>query len=479
MLKLVLQRASDRPLYHQLADQLRELIRCGALPVGARLPTVRQMAQEYGLTRLTVHSAYMELQSEGLIEGSVGRGTFVADRLLIPTGLSAGTAIRVPPPPVWLSQGVMEDMMRMHGDKDLIAFAAVAPAPETYPTAEFNKSLRASLDKADQMGYGSTQGEEALREQVAHLLLDRGVVASPANIMITAGAQQGIDLVLRALATPDDIVLVEECTYVGMIEMAVQRSQRLVSIPSDAEGIRLDLLEAACQRYQPHLLYLVPTFHNPTGYSLSPARRQGLLDLAKRYDFLILEDDIYGFLAYDGPAPLALKADDHEQRVIYMLSFSKVLMPGLRLCALVLPPDSVYMHKILALKRCSDLVSSPFLQHALAHYLQRNRLQAHIQRVRPLYKERRDTMLTALDDYLPECSWTEPAGGMSVWVTLPAKVQERSFYLAALEHGVGVAPGSAFFALPPSQPHMRLSFSMQPPAKIRAGISILGRLLEN
>ncbi|WP_161977790.1 aminotransferase-like domain-containing protein [Dictyobacter kobayashii] len=214
-------------------------------------------------------------------------------------------------------------------------------------------------------------------------MLDRGVVTAPDNVLITAGAQQGIDLVLRSCVTPEDVILVEEPTYVGLLELAALRRQRIVSIPTDHDGIQLEALEEACQHYRPRMLYLIPTFNNPTGSSLAAERREALLQLARRYNLLIVEDDIYGLLYYDQQAPLPLKTSDSSGQIIYLFSFSKVLLPALRLCAVVAAPEQ--MQALASAKRSSDLLCSPILQHALAHYLKRHLLQAHIQQLRPLY----------------------------------------------------------------------------------------------
>lgn len=476
-MKFSLQRADTLPLYQQLVEQIREYIRSGSLPVGSRLPTVRQLASDYGLTRLTVHTAYAELQAQGLIESVVGRGTFVCTDLPIPTGLPRGARVtRAQPPPEWLSQGVLADMMRLGEQSEIISFAQVTPALETYPTAEFQRAMRTVLDMPCALGYGPTQGELALREQIVRLLLDRGIVTRPDNVLITAGAQQGIDLVLRACVTSDDVILVEEPTYVGLLELAAQRRQRIISIPTDQDGIQLAALEEACQRYRPRLLYLIPTFNNPTGRSLTQERRQMVLRIAREHDLLIVEDDIYGLLFYDRPAPLPLKASDSEGQVIYLFSFSKVLMPALRLCAVVAAPEQ--MQLLTGTKRSSDLLCSPILQHALANYLKRHQLQAHIQQVRPLYRERRQAMLEALADYLPECDWSEPAGGLCIWVNLPEQIDERQLYLSGIRKGVGFAPGSAFHVLPDRPPAMRLSFSSNSPACIRQGIATLSQVIQ-
>jgi GntR family transcriptional regulator/MocR family aminotransferase len=366
-------------------------------------------------------------------------------------------------------------MMRMTAQPDLLSFAQAIPEVSTYPTQELGRSLRVTLEDPISLSYSSAQGELTLREQVAHILLDRGIVTPPDLVMITSGAQQAIDLALRAFVSPEDIVLVEEPTYVGMIELAAQRGQRIVSIPSDEHGILPDALEIACKRYHPRLLYLIPTFHNPTGRSLSKERRQALLRLARTYDFLIFEDDVAGMLAYDDPSTPALKASDGDGRVIYATSFSKVLLPGVRLGMIV--AEEKHLLPLLAARRTSDLFSSPLLQHALADYLHRHHLSAHLQRVRPLYRVRRNAMHSALQRYLPECSWSYPAGGLNLWVTFPEQINERDFYLKAIEQGVGIAPGAAFFLQPQACAHMRLSFGAHTPERIEQGIAILGDLL--
>jgi DNA-binding transcriptional MocR family regulator len=474
-MKLSIQREGDLPLYRQIVNQFREYIRTGALPVGSRLPTVRELAHQYGLTRLTVHTAYAELQAEGLVEAVVGRGTFVAAHPPFPTSLHETFEAPVLPSPSWLSQGVLADMMRMMEHPGLISFAQAIPEPSTCPTQELGRSLRIALDNPASLSYSSTQGEVALREQVTQVLLDRGIVTSPNLVLITSGAQQAIDLALRAFTTPESVILAEEPTYVGLLELAAQRGQRVVGISSDAEGIRLDALESACKRYHPRLLYLIPTFHNPTGLCLPQERRQALLRLARIHDFLLFEDDVAGMLAYDAPAIPALKASDDEGRVIYGTSFSKCLLPGVRLGMIACAEE--HLSALLAAKRTGDLFCSPLLQHALADYLHRHHLNAHLQRIRPMYRERRDALLAALQRHLPICTWTVPQGGFNLWVTLPSQINERSFYLQAIEQGVGIAPGTAFFAQPQSRAYMRLSFGALSPADIEQGIAILGNLL--
>ena len=338
-MKLSLQRRSSLPLYRQIANQLREYIRSGVLPPGSQLPTVRQLAIEQKLTRLTVQTAYAELQAEGLVESVVGRGTFVATRptLQLMTNKIASKIITSLPQVPWYSQGLLADILRMGEQPDLISFAQATPAPETFPLTEFKKVFNNVLSEPVALSYTSTQGELMLREQIAHLLLDRGVVTPPEQVLVTSGAQQAFDLVLKAFAKPSEIILIEEPTYPGALELTAQRNQKVVGIPHDEDGLSLEALEQACQVYKPKLLYVTPTFHNPGGTSLSQEHKQELLRLADTYNLLIIEDDTYGFLPLtDAPVPGTLRElDTSGERVIYLTSFSKSLMPSLRLGAIV------------------------------------------------------------------------------------------------------------------------------------------------
>lgn len=472
-MRLQIQHHTDIPLYRQITDQIRALIQSGALPSGDRLPTVRQLAADLGLTRLTVHSAYAELQTQGLIESFVGRGTFVATHPLV---AAPGHRAALPQQPTpWHTQGLLAEIVGLTGTQ-LLTFAQAHPAPETFPARELGKALRAALDDPDALNYGVIQGETVLREQVSRLLLDRGITTSPDYVLITTGAQQAISLTLGAFTAPGDVILVEEPTYPGVLELAALRGQRVVSIPIDSEGISLSALEAACIAYRPRLLYLVPTYHNPTGNTLSPERHAAVLNIARAHHMLILEDDVYGFLSLDGPASLALKAADDEGLVIYSTSFSKIFIPGLRLGAIVAAP--AYLPKLAACKQSTDLTCSPLLQQALADYLRHGYLAAHLQHARSLYRERRDAMLAALERSLPACSWTHPAGGLNIWVTLPEQISEYDFVREATERGVGVAPGRLFFPHPRREAFMRLSFGAQPPERIEEGIARLGQILQ-
>lgn len=473
MLKLAIERESDVPLYRQLANQLRKLIRTGSLPPGARLPPVREVAAELGLTRLTVHSAYAELQALGLTEAVVGRGTFVAaDARTSPT---SAVVSAVPPTP-WLSQGLLAELTPAVEAEDLLSLSSAHPATETFPVRELGRAIQEVVADPLLLGYGPVAGEMALREQIATLLLERGIVTPPEHVLITAGAQQGIDLAIRSLTTAGDVVVVEEPTYPGVLEVAAQRRQPVVGVPFDQDGLSIDALTAICQRYHPRLVYTVSTFHNPTGLTLASGRRGDLLRLADEHDFLLVEDDTYGFLGLRGDASTPLKAHDEEHRVIYITSFSKMVSPSLRLGAIVASPR--YLPGLAAAKQGSDLVCSSLLQRALATYLRQGALPSHLERVRAIYRQREEALDTSLRRFAPACTWTRPTGGLNLWVTLPDGVEEVEVYREALAQGVTVARGQMFYAQPQRVGHLRLSFGTLTPGQIVDAVAILGQVIQ-
>lgn len=472
-MQLQLNRHGQRPLYLQVVEQIQERIRSGALPVGSRLPPIRQLADVLGLTRLTVHNAYAELQADGWIESFVGRGSYVAERPGAKAQMRPSSVLK----PV-RRDGSMHDMIQLAHEPSIISFAQAAAAPETFPVREFGRVMQHVLaeDGANLFNYGITQGETLLRDQLARFLLDRSVQVAPEQIIVVAGAQQGLDVTLRAIVQPGDTVLVEQPTYLGMIERMQMQGLKLVAVPIDEQGIRPDALETAITLHKPRLLYTIPTFHNPTGVCMSAQRQEVVLDIVQRHELAVLEDDIYGLLSYDGTAPLPLKARDTSGLVIYLTSFSKVLMPGLRLG--LLAAASPLLEQLIGIKRLTDLHSPQIIQHTVAEYLARGNFAAHLRATRALYRERRDAMAAALARSFPaDATWTIPGGGLCVWVALPPGIRSHELYEEAIERGVAFAPGQFFFPDQPAQHYLRLSFAAHTPDRIELGIALLGDLL--
>ncbi|HMN30105.1 MAG TPA: PLP-dependent aminotransferase family protein [Caldilineaceae bacterium] len=333
-------------------------------------------------------------------------------------------------------------------------------------------------EAAAMASYNASQGAPALRVELAKLLRERGLDFAADDILVTSGVTQGLALIAQATCRPGDIVLVEQPTYVGFLHTLKTQNIQPLGVPLDEEGPQLEALERIAAQHRPRFFYTIPTFQNPTGLCMTPARRQAILSLAERYGFLVVEDDLYARIAYDEPAPLPLLAADHNAQVIYLSSFSKTLMPGLRLGYLVAPPP--LLQRLLSLRRANDLCGPTLLQHAMARFLANGGLKKHLRRVLPIYRERRDAYLAAMQHYMPPAvGWTRPTGGFCSWVTLPPQNALRNIYQLAVQQGWIFAPGDVFLAEPSTHLHLRICFGNQPPATIRTGVEMLSGLVRD
>ncbi|HEX5689661.1 MAG TPA: PLP-dependent aminotransferase family protein, partial [Roseiflexaceae bacterium] len=261
-----LNRESAQPLYMQLAHDIQRRIRSGALPPGARLPTVRELAQQLGVTRLTIHSAYSELQSGGWVEATVGRGTFVSTHAVPPSTLAQ-------PGRELSAQSMMSDMMRMAQLPGLSSLSMAEPATDLYPLREFKQALDEALGGgAAVLNYSPPQGDPLLRTILAEQLRDRGVRVGPDELLITSGASQALSLITQVLARPGDAVIVEQPTYLGLLNTLSAQGMRPIGVPVDQDGLVVDALEPLILAHRPRFIYTIPAFQNPTGVCLSPQR---------------------------------------------------------------------------------------------------------------------------------------------------------------------------------------------------------------
>ena len=467
---LTLDRQSSTPLNKQIVQHIRHRIANGQLPVGTRLPTVRELASGLGTTTLTVHSAYAELSADGWVEPIVGRGTFVKAPAR-PADVIAELALDPSP------DGVLTDETRVQRVLELRSLASADPDPAAYPTAAFAEVLQEAAQDPSLLAYSPAEGDPRLRTVLVEHLRERGIVSTPDQLLVTRGASHALALLTRALTQPGDSVLVASPTYLGFLNTLQANAVEPLGVPFDAEGPDLEALERLIGQHRPRFFYTVPTYHNPTGVSLAPARREALLELARVHGLLIVEDDVYGRLALQGDAPPALRAGGDADLVVYVDSFSKVLMPSLRLGYVLAPPP--LRERLRFLRQAEDLCGSAFTERALALFLERGHLRTHVRRVLPRLRAKRGAMLEALERFMPSgVSWSVPEGGFNLWVTLPAGGRFGDLYPAALRRGIAFAPGSAFLAAPAGNDAFRLSFGMLSTEQIQDGVEILAALIE-
>jgi 2-aminoadipate transaminase len=313
-----------------------------------------------------------------------------------------------------------------------------------------------------------------------------GIDVTPANILVTSGAQQGLDLVGKLLLNPGDTVVVESPTYLGALQAWRAYEPRFVGVPMDEDGMRLDVLEEALQKHAPKLLYVLPNFQNPSGITLSELRRQRIVELACRYQVPILEDDPYGQLRFEGDHLTPLFLLDHERcsarsgepeaHVLYVGTLSKLLAPGLRI-GWVVGPEPV-IASLVQMKQGTDLHTGMLAQVLAYEVCKGGFLDRHVRKLREVYGARRDAMLACLAEHMPAgVRWTHPEGGLFLWLTLPPELDARELLRTALAHKVAFVPGASFFATGGGQNTLRLNFSYSTPERIALGVQRLARVV--
>ncbi len=363
---------------------------------------------------------------------------------------------------------------------DVLSLGGGLPAVDLFPAETYGEKLLELLADPRSVQYGPPSGE--LKEQIAFLMQRRGVACRPEEILVTAGAQQALQVAVAALVAPGDCVALERFAYTGIREALAPDAPRLLTLPSSLDdGLDVEALERRLLAGErPRLLYVIPDAHNPLGVSLTRAKRERLVELAEDYDFAILEDDAYGLLCCDGEFEPPLAALDSE-RVIHAGTFSKILAPALRLGWLRLPPPLV--DTFAAVKEAGDLECSRLTMLAVARLLADLDLERHLELLRSTYRRRRDTLLEALADRMPDgCAFTEPAGGLFVWLELPPETDaEELLERALVEHGVAFVPSAAFTdpddrGAPANA--ARLSFSTLEPEELRCAVAKLSACLD-
>jgi GntR family transcriptional regulator/MocR family aminotransferase len=489
MVGIQLDRDKPLPLARQIQAQLERLIGERLLAPGVKLPATRELAKALGVNRATVALAYEELVAAGWVRAHVGQGTFVAEG---PNGAApAPTAAVAPRPPVdWAglfsrSAGIIAADEERHRPIAVpgvtaISFAGGVPDSGLFPIDAFRRVINEVIrDEGEAvLQYYPAGGYPPLRRYIAAYLLRFGLEARPEQILIVNGSQQGFDVIARTFIDPGDVVAIEQPTYPRAVQVFRAFGAQLLAVPWDAEGPRVDALERLLERHAPKLFYCQPSAHNPTGLVMSAERRQRLLEITARHQIPIVEDGFDGSLYYGDRPAAPLKAADRDGLVIYIGTFSKILFPGLRLGWLVAAPPVI--EHLRAAKQLTDLHTSALIQAAVHRFCERKLLDRHLTRVAAEYGRRRAVLLAALARRMPAgVTWTEPRGGFSLLVTLPAALSAAALLPRALERGVAYTPGAPFFVDGSGERTLRLSFSALPAARIDEGVRRLADTIKH
>jgi 2-aminoadipate transaminase len=473
-----------KPLYVQIRDQLRERILNGGLKPGDRLEPSRELAHHLGVHRTTVGNAYADLESEGLIHGTVGRGTFVTplgQTLRVPRVRAQGPAQER----FWesfFSEEPRDDslgrLMASSAEDGMIAFAA-AHGPEELTSPDLVRRAADAVlrrEGARLVQYGATDGYQPLKIYLQTRLRRDGIPVELDEILVTHGCQQSLDLLRNALISPGESVVCENPTYTGLWNVFDSPGMRLIGVPMTRDGMDLDALESVLEQGRVKVIFCSPTFQNPTGFTMPLASRRRLLELAQRFQVPIVEDDVYGALRFRGRQIPPLKALDTAGRVIYLNSFSKVGFPGLRVGWLVASRQVI--ERLRRAKQRADLHTNLIGQAVVQELGARGWLDKWIRKSCKVYARKQDVLRRAIEGHFPpEVRVIYPEGGMSVWVELPSFLDAAELLVKARERRVMFAPSRYFYFQNPRHNEFRMCYTPLPDDKIEKGAAILGDLL--
>lgn len=446
---------TTEPLYAQLFHHIKNLIIEEQLTFGSKLPPIRQLAQELKVNNVTVINAYKQLEAAGYITSKRGSGFYVSKRL---TGETSSL------------------LSSPQSDRQLINFSSASPHPGIFPTKTFKKYIVEVIDR-DQgfaFSYQEVNGFMPLREVLANFLQKTyNIHTHKELIQIVSGAQQGLDIIAKGLLYAGDSVITENPTYNGALEVFKSRGCRTVPVKLTNTGINLIELEKKVRICKPKLVYVMPNYQNPTTICYSKETLLGLLELAERYDFFIVEEDSMLELSYDHRTPYTLKSFDTNDRVIYLKSFSKLLMPGLRMGFMIMP--KVLQESLTQTKQTTDISASGLIQRALELYFKNNKWDQHIHYMQEIYRDKYNYMLSRLEDLKEfNISFKCPQGGLCFWLLLPPNLSAESLYHTCYTLGLLILPSPIFFSHLDAMRdrYIRLSFATCSIEEIQQGMDL-------
>jgi DNA-binding transcriptional MocR family regulator len=381
---------------------------------------------------------------------------------------------------VAMKSSVIRDILKITQKPNIISFGGGLPAPELFPAEGINEACRKVLKDRphEALQYATTEGYNPLRELIAERMNKIGVPCDADEILITGGSQQGLDIIGRVFLEPDAYVVTSSPTYLGAIQAFNAYNPLYLTQPSDDQGFVVSGLEELLKKHSPRLIYLVPTFQNPDGRTIPADRRKAILDLAVQYNIPVIEDDPYSELSFEGQIPEHMKAMSPEN-VIMLGTFSKLLAPGLRVAWLIAPRGAAF-DRCVKMKQGADLHTNTFAQHVIYEFIKTGALDEHLKVIRRTYSRRRDLMVQLMREHFPsEVEFTEPTGGLFLWVSLPEKVDTAEILAKAVELDVAYIPGFAFYPDGSGKNTMRLNFSKPTENEIEIGIPRLAKLFKD
>ncbi len=467
MNKIILDRNLNKPLYIQLYEKIKCLIEENTIE-DEKLPSIRSLSKQLSVNNVTVVNAYKLLEQEGFVYSVEGSGTYVKKSPLT-------DEVQI------LDDGDMDLMLSgiLPISRESINFASVSPTPELFPIEEFKKSLIHVLNRDGGLAflYPEINGYEPLRESISKFIYENYNTRIPSDqILITSGGQQGLDIISKSLVNQGDIILMENPTYSAACESFKSRGAKVIGVPIEEDGIDTDLLTSYVKRYKPKFLYIMTNYQSPTTYSYSEEKKKKILNLARENEFYIIEDDFLTDLYFNNDIKTPLISMDKAEKIIFIKSFSKVFMPGVRIGCITLPNQLI--KGIIKAKHSTDISSSGFLQRAFDLYLREGYWKKHIEHIREVYSNKYKLMIKHLNPLKRfGLEFYEPNGGLSLWIKMPDKIDSIEFYNKCVENGLSLVPGMVFFIDDSYDDFIRISFGAVSDDEIIKGINIMENIL--
>lgn len=468
--------AAREPLYARLASELRRQIDAGVLRAGDRLPSIRALRRSRGVSAATAVETYLTLERDGYVRARDRSGFYVTQPLSRLVGEPRVEGTLVPPVPVGIAQ-LAADVLRQLCDATLVPLGASALGAALLPSGRLNRAIRriAARQPDHSAFYGPLRGHFALRRQLARHGFTLGFTSAPDDIIVTSGGMEALNLAIRAVARPGEVIAVESPTYFGVLVLMGSLGLRAVEIPTDPrKGMNLDLLERAIRRHRVKAVISMTTCHNPLGFVMDDAAKADLVELAARHDTAIIEDGVYGDLVYDDVRRRPAKAFDRRGLVLYCASFSKSLAPGLRVGWV---EAGRFGARVEALKSITSIVAPALPQLAVAELLESGFYGRYVRRIRLRLADQMRQYIHAVTEAFPaDTLMTRPAGGNLLWLQLPSNVDGTALYRRALDLGISVFPGEIFSNDGKYQNFVRLSCGTPWSPAMERAIGTLGRL---